>query len=142
MAERTGSPFAVAVADIDHFKRFNDRHGHDAGDLVLQTVARVIRDALRPGDHAGRWGGEEFLIVLPSTSLEDAARALERIRRNVEATEVTWRGAPLAVTLSAGVSSYPELIRNAASAVASADGALYKAKRRGRNAVALADARG
>ncbi len=141
VAERTGGSFAVAVVDIDHFKRFNDRHGHDAGDLVLQTVARLIRDALRPGDHAGRWGGEEFLIVLPSTSLEDAARALERIRRSVEATPVPWRGASLAVTLSAGVSAYPELIRNAASAVASADAALYKAKRRGRNAVALADAR-
>ncbi len=141
VAERTGGSFAVAVVDIDHFKRFNDRHGHDAGDRVLQTVARVIRDALRPGDHAGRWGGEEFLIVLPSTSLEDAARALERIRRSVEATAVPWREGSLAVTLSAGVSAYPELIRNAASAVASADAALYKAKRRGRNAVALADAR-
>ncbi len=142
VAQRTGSPFAVAVADVDHFKRVNDRYGHDAGDLVLQTVARVIREALRPGDHAGRWGGEEFLIVLPSTSVDDAARVLERIRRSVEAIQVPWRGRSLAVTLSAGVSAYPDLIRNAASAVASADAALYKAKRQGRNAVALADARG
>jgi diguanylate cyclase (GGDEF)-like protein len=142
VAERTGSPFAVAVADVDHFKRFNDRHGHDAGDLVLQTVARVIREGVRPGDHAGRWGGEEFLVVLPNTALEDAARVIERIRRSVEQVEVDWEGRALSVTLSAGVTAYPELIRNGAAAVASADAALYKAKRGGRNAVALADMRG
>ncbi len=142
VAERTGGPFAVAVADVDHFKRFNDRYGHDAGDLVLQTVARVIKDTLRPGDHAGRWGGEEFLVVLPSTALEDGARVIERIRRRVEGVQLEWEGRALTVTLSAGVTAYPELIRNAAAAVASADAALYKAKRGGRNTVALADMRG
>jgi diguanylate cyclase (GGDEF)-like protein len=139
VGERTGSPFAVAVADVDHFKRVNDRYGHDAGDLALRTVARVIRDTIRPGDHAGRWGGEEFLIVLPAASLEDAARAVERVRRSVEAAEFEWEGRPLSVTISAGVTAYPELIRNAAAAVASADAALYKAKRGGRNTVALAE---
>jgi diguanylate cyclase (GGDEF)-like protein len=142
LAERTGSRFAVAVADIDYFKHFNDRYGHDAGDVVLQTVAHVIRDTLRPSDHAGRWGGEEFLIVLPSTALEDAARVIDRIRRSVEATQVSWGGHPLAVTLSAGVASYPEVVRNPGTAVAAADSALYRAKRSGRNVVALADARG
>ncbi len=142
VAERTHSPFAVALADIDLFKRFNDRHGHHAGDRVLQTVSRLIRETLRPGDHAGRWGGEEFLVVLPSTGLEDAARVIERIRRRVEQVEVQWEGRPLTVTISAGVSAYPELIRNPAAAVASADAALYKAKRGGRNAVSLAEMRG
>jgi diguanylate cyclase (GGDEF)-like protein len=142
VAERTASPFAVAVADVDYFKRLNDRHGHDAGDLVLRSVARTIRDQLRPGDHAGRWGGEEFLIVLPATSLDDAARVVERVRRSVELMHVEWESRPLAVTISAGVSAYPELIRSGAAAVASADAALYKAKRSGRNAVALADVRG
>ncbi|MGD2151948.1 MAG: sensor domain-containing diguanylate cyclase [Gemmatimonadales bacterium] len=142
VAERTGSPFAVAVADVDHFKRFNDRYGHDAGDRVLQTVARVMRETIRPGDHAGRWGGEEFLVVLPATALEDATRAVERIRRNVEHLQIEWAGRPLAVTISAGVTAYPELIRNAAAAVASADAALYKAKRAGRNSVAVAEVRG
>ncbi len=139
VAERTGSPFAVAIADIDNFKSINDRFGHDAGDFVLKTVARAIRDALRPGDHAGRWGGEEFLVVLPSTGLEDAARAIERIRRGVERKRVEWAGGRLAATLSAGVSAYPELVGNAGTAIQSADAALYKAKHGGRNAVALAD---
>jgi diguanylate cyclase (GGDEF)-like protein len=141
VAERTGGRFAVAVADVDRFKRFNDRYGHDAGDLVLQTVARVIREELRPGDHAGRWGGEEFLILLPSTGLEDAAGVVERIRRSVELTPVNWGTRPLAVTLSAGVCAFPELVGNPSAAVAAADAALYKAKRGGRNRVALADPR-
>lgn len=142
VAERTGSPFAVAVADVDHFKRLNDRHGHDAGDLVLRSVARTIRDELRPGDHTGRWGGEEFLIVLPATSLEDGARVVERVRRSVELMHVEWEGRPLSVTVSAGLSAYPEVVRSGAATVASADAALYKAKRSGRNTVALADVRG
>jgi diguanylate cyclase (GGDEF)-like protein len=141
VAERTGSPFAVAVADVDHFKRFNDRFGHDAGDAVLQAVARVMRETIRPGDHAGRWGGEEFLVVLPATALEDAARAVERLRRNVESVQIEWEGRPLTVTISAGLTAYPELIRNAAAAVASADAALYKAKRAGRNTVSIAEMR-
>jgi diguanylate cyclase (GGDEF)-like protein len=142
VAERAGGPFAVAVIDVDHFKRFNDRYGHDAGDLVLQTVATAVDKELRPGDHAGRWGGEEFLVILPSTGLEDAARVIERIRRAVEILQVEWEGRSLSVTLSAGVSAFPELIRVGAAAVSSADAALYKAKRGGRNAVVLADARG
>jgi diguanylate cyclase (GGDEF)-like protein len=104
-------------------------------------VAGVIRDRLRPGDHAGRWGGEEFLVVLPGASLEDGARVLERVRRSVEALEIDWGGQALGVTLSAGISAYPEVIRSPSGAVASADAALYKAKRSGRNAVALADPR-
>jgi diguanylate cyclase (GGDEF)-like protein len=140
VAERTGSPFAVAVVDIDHFKKFNDRHGHDAGDCVLQTVARTIRDGLRPGDHAGRWGGEEFLVVLPGAGLADGARVVERIRRVVEQVEIDWSGRSLCVTLSAGVSAYPEVVRRGAAAVAAADAALYRAKRSGRNTVALAEA--
>jgi diguanylate cyclase (GGDEF)-like protein len=141
VAERTGGPFAVAVLDIDHFKRFNDRFGHDAGDLVLRAVGEVIRDRLRPGDHAGRWGGEEFLIVLPGAALEDAARVLERIRRSVESLEVDWGGETLRVTLSAGLSAFPKVTRSPTTVVSAADAALYKAKRGGRNAVALADSR-
>ena len=141
VAERTGSSFAVAIADVDNFKAFNDRFGHEAGDFVLKTVARAIREELRPGDHAGRWGGEEFLVVLPSTALEDAARVIERIRRGVEGRQVEWAGRRVAVTVSAGVSAYPELVGNAGAAIQTADAALYKAKQGGRNAVALADPR-
>ncbi|MGD8867976.1 MAG: sensor domain-containing diguanylate cyclase [Gemmatimonadales bacterium] len=139
VAERTGSAFAVAIADVDNFKAFNDRYGHDAGDHVLKNVARAIRDGLRPGDHAGRWGGEEFLIVLPSTALDDAAGVVERIRRGVERKRVEWDGRRLQVTVSVGVTAYPELVDRAGAAVPSADAALYKAKHGGRNAVALAD---
>ena len=142
LAERTGSHFAVAVADIDHFKKFNDQYGHDAGDVVLQGVAHVIRDELRPSDHVGRWGGEEFLIVLASTGLEDAARVIDRIRRSIEGSEIRLGGRTLNVTLSAGVSAFPEVVKNPGTVVVSADKALYKAKRAGRNAVALADPRG
>lgn len=139
VAERTDSAFAVAIADVDNFKAFNDRYGHDAGDHVLKSVARAIRDGLRPGDHAGRWGGEEFLIVLPSTALEDAAGVVERIRRGVERKRVEWDGRRLQVTVSVGVTAYPELVDRAGAAVPSADAALYKAKHGGRNAVVLAD---
>ncbi len=139
VADRTDSPFAVAVLDVDHFKRFNDIHGHDAGDLVLRTVARVIAGSLRPGDHCGRWGGEEFLVVLPSTRLEDAARGIERIRQGVEAIQVAWSGRVLGVTVSGGVSAYPEVVGTGAATVPSADAALYRAKREGRNVVALAN---
>lgn len=141
-AEGGGGPFAVAVLDVDHFKRVNDSYGHDAGDRVLQVVAALIREELRPGDHAGRWGGEEFLVVLPATSLEDAARVVERIRRSVERTEIVWEGHAVRVTLSAGVSAYPETTPSGAGAVPSADAALYRAKRAGRNVVALAEALG
>ncbi|MGD8699660.1 MAG: sensor domain-containing diguanylate cyclase [Gemmatimonadales bacterium] len=141
VAERTGSAFAVAIADVDNFKAFNDRYGHEAGDFVLKSVARAIRVGLRPGDHAGRWGGEEFLVVLPSTGLEDAARVIERVRRGVERKRVEWAGRRLGVTVSAGVSAYPEQVANAGAAVQSADAALYKAKQGGRNAVQLADQR-
>lgn len=141
ITERTGAPFAVAVVDVDHFKRFNDRFGHDAGDLVLQTVARAIRDELRPGDHAGRWGGEEFLIVLPGAGVEDGARVLERVRRGVEITVVDWEGKELGVTLSAGLTACPEVVPVGAAVVASADAALYAAKRSGRNTVAIAESR-
>ena len=139
VAERTAGSFALAIADVDHFKKLNDRYGHEAGDRVLQMVARAIRDALRPGDHAGRWGGEEFLIVLPAASLEDAARVIDRIRRGVGQMTLDWEGSALSVTLSAGVTAFPEVIRNGAAAIASADAALYKAKRSGRNSVALAE---
>jgi diguanylate cyclase (GGDEF)-like protein len=141
IAERTAAPFAVAVVDVDHFKRFNDRHGHDAGDLVLQTVARTIRKELRPGDHAGRWGGEEFLIVLPGAGLEDGAGVLERVRRGVEAAHVEWGGRELKVTLSAGLTACPEVVPAGAASVASADAALYAAKRSGRNNLVIAEPR-
>ncbi|NIR43178.1 MAG: diguanylate cyclase [Gemmatimonadetes bacterium] len=138
ISERTGTPFSVAVVDIDHFKKVNDRFGHDVGDMVLQSVARSIRDELRPGDHAGRWGGEEFLVVLPGAAVEDAARVLERVRRRVEALDVEWRGKTVTVTVSAGLSGCPEPVRSGTAVVASADAALYQAKRGGRNSVLIA----
>ncbi len=138
VAERSGGAYAVALLDIDHFKQVNDRYGHDVGDQVLRTIGRVIRDSLRPGDHAGRWGGEEFLVVLPSTGIEDAGAVVERIRRGVERTEMTRPDGTLAVTLSAGVSAFPDSVAAADDVVSSADAALYRAKRSGRNAVVRA----
>ena len=131
---RTGRPYAVAMADVDHFKRINDQYGHRAGDRVLQEIARVLTEQSRALDVVARYGGEEFVILLPETGRAAAALAAEKLRAAVENAPVAVNGARLRVTVSIGV---------AASAggdagedlVARADAALYLAKRGGRNQV-------
>ena len=136
VARGTEGVCAVAMLDIDHFKRINDRHGHAAGDETLRSVARTIRETLRPGDTAGRWGGEEFLVILPETSLAEAAGVAERVRRNVESAAHVAGIA--SITLSAGVSAFPETVRDQEELIASADAAMYRAKEAGRNRVIVA----
>lgn len=131
---RGAAPFAVVLADVDHFKQVNDRHGHDSGDAVLRQVAATIRTVAREVDVAARWGGEEFLVLLPATSLADALAVAERMRAAVHAATIEANGQRLSVTASFGVGA----LRGGESAddcIRRADAALYVAKREGRDRV-------
>jgi diguanylate cyclase (GGDEF)-like protein len=137
-AAREGRPLAVAVVDLDHFKRINDGWGHAAGDAVLRGAATAFQGALRPGDVLGRIGGEEFALLLPGATAEEGRAVLERLR--VAAAEVPHPGAPaLRVSASAGLAALaaPDWAALEA-ALRSADAALYAAKAAGRNRVMLA----
>lgn len=129
-------PLAVILFDIDHFKRINDTWGHDQGDVVLRQVANCARSALRGRDRIGRVGGEEFLVVLPGATAEQAAQAAERIRRAVQDTVFPLSGdQTLTTTISLGVSCQREEDHSFDVLVARADAALYRAKGNGRNQV-------
>ena len=132
---------SVLMLDIDRFKRFNDTHGHLAGDRALITVANIINSHIRTGDHAARFGGEEFLIILPNTDAAEAHRIARRLRRAIHRTPVTTHdGAELpSVTASIGLAEWNEA-ETWEALVARADQALYRAKRRGRNRVAISQA--
>ncbi len=123
---------ALILVDIDHFKRINDTHGHDVGDLILREVADVLRESARAEDLVARYGGEEFILALPSCSLEQATERAERIRsRLVDASQ-----ARVGVTASLGLSFAPAgRVRDVAALITAADEALYVAKRSGRNRV-------
>ncbi|MBN9604417.1 MAG: GGDEF domain-containing protein [Afipia felis] len=127
---------AVVVFDIDHFKQVNDRHGHQVGDTVLQTFASLLAANVRDGDLAARLGGEEFVIILPDTTPDDAAQIAERIRQNFAAQQFISSSGNFAVTVSAGIAggdSDADII----ALLRQADTALYDAKRSGRNRVLL-----
>jgi diguanylate cyclase (GGDEF)-like protein len=137
-AERFPGPVSIVIADLDDFKEVNDRHGHQAGDVVLREFASLLRDGIRDIDLAGRWGGEEFLLVLPGTDLDGATHVAERIRQALAGRIVlSVDGEPIPVTASFGVAAYPHA-HTAAALFAAADGALYEAKRTGKNRVSVA----
>ena len=138
-AERYRQPLTVVMADIDHFKRINDEHGHAAGDLVLREVAACLRRGARASDVVGRWGGEEFVAVLCATH-EGAIAAAENWRRAVSALVVPASEARICAKLSMGVAERTPRMRDSAALLAAADEALYEAKRSGRDRVALARA--
>jgi diguanylate cyclase (GGDEF)-like protein len=141
-AERFGYPLTVLLADVDHFKTYNDTHGHRAGDEILRTVGRVLQSqALRQGtDHAYRYGGEEFLVLLPGTKGNDALDVAERLRAAIEGETATIRvprgAAP--VTVSVGLAVYPTDGTSGDEVVQRADIALYRAKETRNRAVAYA----
>jgi diguanylate cyclase (GGDEF)-like protein len=146
-SQRYDRPLAVAVADLDRFKQINDRFGHLSGDLVLQRVASELAGMLRETDFIGRFGGEEFLVVLPETGLEGARGFAEKARRRLEEIEIRMEnGERVRVTVSCGVASRAEVrgdARTRARALlAAADEALYAAKNAGRNRVEVAVAPG
>ncbi len=135
--QRNGHPVAFLVLDIDHFKVINDEHGHEAGDRVLEDVAGIIKDQLRTQDLIARWGGEEFLAVLPDTELRSAQASAERVRQALMSRE--WQapsGERIDITISAGVSEFRS-DDDLNSAINRADRALYRSKEGGRNRVEL-----
>jgi diguanylate cyclase (GGDEF)-like protein len=136
--ERFGGPLAVVVADLDWFKDINDRYGHPSGDAVLREFAALLQDTVRDVDLAGRWGGEEFLLVLPGTDLTGGAQVAERIRVALAGRIVlSASGTPMPVTASFGVAATPPA-GTASELFAAADAALYEAKRSGKNRVQTA----
>jgi diguanylate cyclase (GGDEF)-like protein len=140
-ALRAGQPFAVLFADIDYFKKVNDTYGHQIGDLALQRVAETLSKERRAGDVCGRYGGEEFVLVVGNVSPYEAQRVAERHRRAVAGLRLTAQGGPERITISIGVAvldpDSPD--PSVASILSRADAALYKAKRAGRDCVMMAD---
>jgi diguanylate cyclase (GGDEF)-like protein len=132
------APRAVAMVDIDHFKRVNDAHGHAAGDVVLRHVADLIASSMRAGDEVIRYGGEEFLLVLPDIDRATAARVAERARSAVASTPSVIGDLVIGVTLSVGVAERRDG-ESRDSLISRADGALYRAKELGRDRVEVAE---
>lgn len=133
-AADTGRPLSLALFDVDHFKLFNDRYGHEAGDLVLRSVGQKLTSGLREGDLAFRYGGEEFVIVLPGSGSSDAWQCIERLRRSIADLALSNRGERLpTVTASAGIAECPGDGADAESLLKRADQGLYCAKAAGRD---------
>jgi two-component system, cell cycle response regulator len=138
LADRHHEPLSVALLDIDHFKKFNDTYGHAVGDLVLKGVADAMRGNVRNGEPVCRIGGEEFLILCPRASAQQAWEAAERLRRAVETTPVRCGDLSLNVTASLGVSERTFLMQQPDALLRAADEAMYQAKAAGRNRVCVA----
>lgn len=136
---RRGEPFAVVALDLDHFKRVNDTHGHQAGDAVLVETARRIQRVARAADVVARHGGEEFVVLMPEAGLPGAAALAERLLQRLRATPCEAAGAPLCVTASAGVAVARGDDEDPQAVLRRADEALYRAKAEGRDRVVTAD---
>ena len=137
-ARRKTSPVSILIIDIDHFKKYNDAYGHPQGDVVLQVAAEIFMKTIRcSGDFAARWGGEEFIVLLPDTELDDALIVAERIRHNIEHTEIFRdNGEKDKITVSIGVNTQiPDEQILIKDFIHYADDALYNAKKEGRNRV-------
>jgi diguanylate cyclase (GGDEF)-like protein len=129
--------FALLFLDIDHFKAINDRHGHLAGDICLKAVADAIGAAMKGSQYFGRYGGEEFLVLLPGASHAEAFAIGEQLRRRIEALTITAEGAQLRLTASIGIACLADSSDSAEQLISHADQALYRAKADGRNRVGM-----
>ena len=140
-ADRIGELISVAMFDLDRFKSVNDNHGHQAGDRVLEQMSDILRESAREIDRLGRYGGEEFMVILPGTSIDDAEVFVERVRHEVQRRPFNIGGTdPLHMTISAGIATYPDPnINDPETLVRLADEALYSAKTSGRNKVVRFD---
>jgi len=137
-AHKQDRALAVLFVDVDGFKQVNDTHGHACGDQCLKHLAEVLIRALRPGDLLGRYGGEEFLVVLPGPGDEQAREIGERVRVQIEESAVEWQGQQVKLTVSVGVATRLAHEQTPTQALERADRALYAAKHQGRNRVVLA----
>ena len=133
---RNGKPFVLVMSDIDNFKSVNDRYGHDGGDFILESIAKLMQSVVRKQDVVGRWGGEEFLILLPETNLEGGRALAEKIRKNIAITPYVFSEKKIPLTMTFGVSVYNKPM-DLDICVKKADEALYKGKKRGKNCVIL-----
>ena len=129
---RYGGPLTLVVADVDHFKRINDNYGHLAGDKVLQLLSKAMRKSLRDVDFIGRYGGEEFVILMPETNAQEALAATEKLRAKVESSPFNFRKERVLITMSFGISEFRPL-EDGETVFERADKALYQAKAEGRN---------
>ena len=137
LARRHARPYAICMIDADNLKKVNDRHGHLAGTLLIQKVARMITENIRSSDICARYGGDEFVIMFNETGKQDVAVAVERIVRRMEATPFDFEGTTITTTLSAGLAGYPEDGDNVRAVMASADEAMYASKRSGKNRLTI-----
>ena len=137
---RNGLPLSLLMIDVDHFKRYNDRHGHPAGDEVLRQLSRIMTEGRRVNDFCARYGGEEFSVVLVDTSKQTAVQVAERLREQVAEHRFAYADDQPegCLSVSIGIATFPEDTHDAESLVVTADAALYAAKRAGRNRVMLA----
>ena len=137
-AIRHQSPLVLVMFDIDHFKKVNDTHGHQAGDLVLSEISTLLTAALRAEDVFARYGGEEFAVICRGTDLTQAQIVGERMRKAVESHRFTFEGTHIPVTISVGIAGLPDAaVKDATDLVARADKALYQSKHGGRNRVTI-----
>jgi diguanylate cyclase (GGDEF)-like protein len=135
-SRRKFTPVTVGMLDIDHFKAVNDNYGHAVGDLVISSVAMLLRQRLRHSDIVGRYGGEEFAVILPECSAEDAVRLLDDVRQRFSEVQFNHQGKIFTCTLSAGLASSRQLPDfDGTELLVAADEALYVAKRSGRNQI-------
>jgi len=137
-ARRKNHPLSVLFLDIDHFKRFNDTFGHDAGDLVLQSAAELLTGFFRGDDIPCRWGGEEFAVILPDSTSQNAATRADELRSEVKKLNLRYRNVALAqITVSIGVAAFPEHGSNCEELFRIADRCLYQSKSAGRDRVTV-----
>jgi diguanylate cyclase (GGDEF)-like protein len=139
-AARYHHPLSVLMVDVDFFKQYNDAYGHPQGDSLLVSIAHILQAGVRTTDHVGRYGGEEFVLILPETTGTDAYRLAERLRRAIEEARFpAGEGWVVQKTVSIGVAAFPLDARSAADMLQKADGALYRAKHSGKNRVVMAE---
>tara|TARA_Y100000748_G_scaffold215067_2_gene180383 strand:- start:370 stop:1335 length:966 start_codon:yes stop_codon:yes gene_type:complete len=135
--QRYDNAVSLVIFDIDHFKRVNDTYGHQTGDEVIRATARITSQLVRETDFAGRYGGEEFVVLLPGTNLDGAAQFAERLRSTIERQQLEHNGTPLTFTISLGVAALGDDMADYQALLEHADKALYQSKEQGRNRVTL-----
>jgi diguanylate cyclase (GGDEF)-like protein len=136
-SRENGSMLGIIMADVDHFKRVNDVYGHQAGDLVLQSIAKLFKQCVRAVDIVCRYGGEEFVIIMPGVTLSTLSKSAEEIRFRCQAMCMTYKEQEIRVTLSMGLAAYPKHGLQMDELLIRADQSMYSAKQQGRNRVIL-----